>query len=290
MDAPRSCLTVPGSSGKMLEKAVDLPADQVILDLEDSVAADAKDEARAMVLQALGDPRWGERVLSVRVNVVGTPAGRADLAALRTAPRVDTVVVPKVGAVEDVQTVVEELEGGVGVEALIETAGGLVACESIAIASPRVAALVFGPLDMGASVGVHSLDGLDAEGYPGDVWHAARFRILVAARAAGARAIDGPFPVIGDEPRLRESAARSRALGYDGKWVIHPSQIDVVNEVFTPTSDEIERALEVVRSYEKATKGGGRGAARLGDLMVDEASRKVADRMLSRARAAGLLP
>lgn len=274
----------------MLAKALDLPADQVILDLEDSVAVDAKDEARTMVLEALGDPRWGERMLSVRVNGVGTPAGRADLAALRAAPRVDTVVIPKVGSIEDIGAVDEALEGGVGIEALIETAGGLVHCESIAAASPRVAAVIFGPLDMGASVGVQSLDGLDAEGYPGDVWHAARFRILVAARAAGARAIDGPFPVIGDEPRLREASTRSRALGYDGKWVIHPSQIDVVNEVFTPTSDEIDRALEVVRSYEEAAGGGARGAARLGDLMVDEASRKVADRLLSRARAAGLLP
>jgi citrate lyase subunit beta/citryl-CoA lyase len=208
--------------------------------------------------------------------------------ALREASRLDSVIVPKVGSIDDVATVEATLEGAVGIEVLIETAAGLAAVGDIASSSPRVVALVFGPLDLGASLGIHSLDGVRVEGFEGDVWFAARFQILVAARAAGARAIDGPFPLLDDTDGLRAAAGRARALGYDGKWVIHPSQIDVVNEVFTPTAQEIERARDVLRAFDASPGAGSAGAVRLDDLMVDEASRRVAEAVLARARAAGL--
>lgn len=286
--APRTCLTVPGSSTAMLRKAASLAADQVILDLEDSVAPDEKEQARANVVAALADDRWGDRMLSVRVNAVGSETGLRDLEAVGRSDRLETVVLPKVESPEDLESAERALGDGVGLEPLIETARGLAGVEAIAAATGRVAALVFGPLDMSASLGLSSLRGDGAEGYPGDPWHYARFRILVAARAVGARAVDGPFPVIDDADGLRRSAATARAIGYDGKWVIHPSQIDVVNEAFTPTLAELERAKAVLRAYDDAVREGGRGAVRLGALMVDEATRKVASAVVARARVAGV--
>lgn len=262
----------------MAAKARGLTADQVMLDLEDSVAAGDKDAARRSVVDELERGGWGERIVSVRVNAVGSAAGALDLAALvPVASAIDTVVVPKVESGDDVLAVADALPG-IGVEALIETARGLVAVEATAAASDRLMALVFGPIDMAASLGVPTLD--DAAPSGEDVWQYARMRILVAARAVGAFAVDGPVVALDDEARLRASAARARACGYDGKWVIHPSQIATVNEVFTPTAAEVADARAILDALDAS----GRGAAAIDGAMIDEASRRAAERVLARAR------
>lgn len=268
----------------MLDKSRGLAADQVMIDLEDSVAPDAKDDARARAIAELTQGGWGDRMVSLRVNPPGSEAGRRDLDVLAAAvPTVDTIVVPKVGSTDDLLAVRTALGArpDVGLEALVETAGGLANVESIASADGLVA-LVFGPLDLAASLGVPAFDGDRADGYPGDLWHAARFRILVAARAAGVVAIDGPLPVLDDPERLRAAAELAAAMGYDGKWVIHPRQIEVVNAAFTPTREAFDRALAVLGVLD------GAGAVGLDGLMVDEATRRVAERVVARGRAAGL--
>jgi citrate lyase beta subunit len=267
----------------MIAKSRQLDADQVMLDLEDSVAAADKDEARHTAVAELERGGWGERIVSIRVNAIGTEAGDRDLEAVASvSASIDTVVVPKAEALEHIRVVADAIPN-VGIEALIETARGLVDVEAIASATDRVEALVFGPIDLAASLGVPALDDRPAEG--GDVWHYARMRILVAARAVGAFAIDGPVVALEDEERVRSSAALARAHGYDGKWVIHPSQIPIVNEVFSPTEAEIRAAQEVLG----ALRGdpAGRGAVVMDGAMIDEASRRAAERVLARARGAG---
>jgi citrate lyase subunit beta/citryl-CoA lyase len=267
----------------MIAKSRQLDADQVMLDLEDSVAAADKDEARQTAIAELERGGWGERIVSIRVNAVGTEAGDRDLEAVGSTSRSsDTVVVPKAETPEHIRVVAEAIPN-VGIEALIETATGLVEVEAIASATDRVEALVFGPIDLAASLGVPALDDRPAEG--GDVWHYARMRILIAARAVGAFAIDGPVVALEDEERLRSSAALARAHGYDGKWVIHPWQIPIVNEVFSPTEAEIRAAQEIL----DALRGdpAGRGAVVMDGAMIDEASRRAAERVLARARGAG---
>jgi citrate lyase subunit beta/citryl-CoA lyase len=268
----------------MLARSRELDADQVMLDLEDSVAAAAKDEARATAVAELERGGWGRRIVSVRVNAVGSDAGVRDLEAL--APlrgSIDTVVVPKVESPEQVRAVAAAV-ADVRLEVLIETARGLANVEGIAAASGRVEALVFGPIDMAASLGVPALDDRGPD-HPDDVWLYARMRILVAARAVGAFAVDGPVVALGDDERLRSAAERARACGYDGKWVVHPSQIPIVNEVFTPTEAEVSAARAVIAALEADAEG--RGALRLEGAMIDEASRRAAERILARARAAG---
>jgi citrate lyase subunit beta/citryl-CoA lyase len=266
----------------MIAKSRELGADQVMLDLEDSVAAADKDEARLAAVTELERGGWGERIVSIRVNAVGTEAGDRDLEDVASvSASIDTVVVPKAESVEHLRVVADAIPN-VGLEALIETATGLVEVEAIASATDRVEALVFGPIDLAASLGVPALDDRPVEG--GDVWHYARMRTLVAARAVGAFAIDGPVVAVEDEGRIRSSAALARAHGYDGKWVIHPSQIAIVNEVFSPTEAEIRAAQEIL----DALRGdpAGRGAVMMAGAMVDEASRRAAERVLARARGA----
>ncbi len=181
------------------------------------------------------------------------------------------------------------LEKRLGIEIQIETATGLTNIDEIAAASDRAETLIFGPADMSASLGLPALTaGLPIPGYPGDQWHYALSRIIVAARHAGLQAIDGPYLRIKDLDGFREMARRARALGYDGKWALHPSQVDVLNEVFTPTQDEYDKAEAVLEAYEHATEVERRGAVMFGSEMIDEASRKMAERLASRGRAAGL--
>jgi citrate lyase subunit beta / citryl-CoA lyase len=265
----------------MVAKSRELDADQVMLDLEDSVAAADKDEARRNAVAELERGGWGERIVSVRVNGVGTAAGSLDLQAMaRVAGSIDTVIVPKVETAEQVRSVGSAV-GGAGLEALIETARGLANVEEIAAATDRLVALVFGPIDMAASLGVPTLDDRPPDGV--DVWHYARMRILVAARSVGAFAIDGPVVALDDEARVRSSAALARTYGYDGKWVVHPSQIATVNEVFTPSEAEVHAAQAIVDALEADPVG--RGAIGIDGAMIDEASRRAADRILARARA-----
>jgi citrate lyase subunit beta/citryl-CoA lyase len=286
----------------MLAKAPTLPADEIFMDLEDSVAPQAKEMARANVRRALEEGVWAGRTVGLRVNGVATPWCYRDLIdVLEAAPGLlDVVIVPKVEGPADVVfvdrllTMIEDATGAsgrIGIEAQIETAAGLRAIHDIAHASPRMEALVFGPADMSASLGLPATTpGLPMPGYPGDHWHHVLSTILVAAREAGIDAIDGPYLRIEDLDGFRAAAIRARALGFDGKWALHPTQIDVLNEVFTPGQEEFERAEAIIEAYAHATSVEGRGAVMFGDEMIDEASRKMADRLAARGRAAGLVP
>jgi citrate lyase subunit beta/citryl-CoA lyase len=286
----------------MLEKAAGLDADEVILDLEDSVARGAKgDEAREAVAAALlGDLR--ARTRAVRVNPAGTAHCHRDLIAVaeRGGARLDVVVLPKVedeSHVAFADHMLSGLEdelglppGRIGLEAQIETARGLANAERIAAASPRLEALVLGPGDLAASLGMpHTTIGAPLPEYPGDGWHYALVRMLVAARAAGLQAVDGPYAAIRDEDGLRASAARSRALGYDGKWSVHPDQIAPLNEAYGVAAGDLARAREVLEAHAGAAAA-GRGAASLRGEMIDEATRRMAERVVERARLSGLEP
>jgi citrate lyase subunit beta/citryl-CoA lyase len=299
--ARRSCLSVPASSERFLAKARGVTADQVMLDLEDSVAPDAKPAARELAVAALRAGGWDGKLVAVRVNDVTTPWAYQDvIALLEGAPgTVDSLVLPKVsdpGAIVWLDLLLTQLEraaglepGRTGIEAQIEDASGLAAVEAIAAASPRLVSLVFGPADFMASVGMRSLTvGGQPDGYAFDAHHYPLMRILVAAKARGLQAIDGPYAKIGDIDGLRKAAVSVAALGFDGKWVLHPTQAPVVNEAFTPPAADYERAVRIVDAYSRATSVDRRGAVMLDGEMIDEASRKLALAIVAQGRAAGL--
>lgn len=300
--ARRTCLSVPASSERFLARARDLAADEVMLDLEDSVAPGAKDPARGLAVSALAAGGWGGRLIAVRVNGATTPWAYQDVVAVLTgAPgAVDSLILPKVSSPAHVtwlDVLLTQVEQAAGVpagttriEAQIEDAAGLASVEEIASSSPRLAALVFGPADFMASVGMRSLTvGGQPSGYAYDAYHYPLLRILVAARAAGLQAIDGPYARIRDADGLRAAATSAAALGYDGKWVLHPAQVDIVNEAFTPPADDYARAVRILAAYEQATSVEQRGAVMLDGEMIDEASRKMALRIAALGAAAGLL-
>lgn len=300
----RSCLAVPGSNPRFHDKARDLDADEVFLDLEDSVAPAAKEAARSDVVRALTSGGWGDKILAVRVNdwttewtyrdVIDVVDGAGDV--------LDSLILPKVQTAEHVvalDLLLAQLErtnglqlGRIGIEAQIESALGLVNVDAIAAASPRVQTLVFGPADFMASLNMKSLVvGEQPTGYDvGDAYHYILMRILMAARAHGKQAIDGPYLQVRDVEGFRRGALRSAALGYDGKWVLHPDQIAAANEVYAPDQADYDHAENILDAYEHATseRGGTRGAAMLGDEMIDEASRKMALVVSAKGRAAGL--
>ncbi len=296
----RSCLSVPGSSPKMLSKAPELPADEVFMDLEDSVAPLAKEEARDTVVQALKEGDWREKTVVVRVNGVYTKwcAGDVQQVVGNAGEFIDCIMIPKVEGAWDVNFVdsllrmIEEttgLEKRIGLEVQIETATGLRNIHDIAAESDRTETLIFGPADMSASLGLPTVTaGLPMPGYPGDHWHHVLSTILIAARHAGVQAIDGPYLLIKDLEGFREMALRARALGYDGKWALHPGQIDVLNEVFTPSQEEYDKAEAMLEAYRHATEIERKGAVMFGNEMIDEASRKMADQLAARGKAAGL--
>jgi citrate lyase subunit beta / citryl-CoA lyase len=298
----RSCLSVPGSSPKMLSKAPTLPADEVFMDLEDSVAPVAKEEARDSVVQALKEGDWTEKTVVVRVNGVYTRWCAGDVLHVveNAGEFLDCLMIPKVEHASDVSFVdnllrmTEEtlgLDKRIGLEVQIETATGLRNIHDIASASARTETLIFGPADMSASLGLPTVTaGMPMPGYPGDHWHHVLSTILVAARHAGVQAIDGPYLLIKDLDGFREMAERARALGYDGKWALHPGQVDVLNEVFTPGQDEFDKAEAMLQAYRHATEVERRGAVMFGNEMIDEASRKMAEQLAARGRAAGLTP
>jgi citrate lyase subunit beta/citryl-CoA lyase len=286
----------------MLGKAPTLPADQVFMDLEDSVAPLAKGEARGNVIDALKNNDWGDKIVVVRINAIDTQWAADDLKTVVEAAGsyLDCVMVPKVQYAHEIHFVdhmlrmIETnfgLEKRIGIEAQIETATGLENINEIAHASDRIETLIFGPADMSASLGLPTVTaGLPMPGYPGDHWHWVLERILVAARDAGLQAIDGPYLLIKDLDGFREMSVRARALGYDGKWALHPGQIDVLNEVFTPTQGEYDKAEALLEAYKHATDIEVRGAVMFGNEMIDEASRKMAVQFAERGRAAGLTP
>lgn len=296
----RSCLSVPGSSPKMLSKAPSLPADQVFMDLEDSVAPNAKEEARQNVVQALKEGDWTGKTVVVRVNDVTTRWCYRDVIDVveNAGEYLDCLMIPKVEHashvtfVADLLRQIEETLGvdrRIGLEVQIETATGLANIHEIAAASERAETLIFGPADMSASLGLPTVTaGLPMPDYPGDHWHHVLMTILIAARHAGLQAIDGPYLVIHDLDGFREMSLRARALGYDGKWALHPGQIDVLNEVFTPSQEEFDKAEAMLEAYAHATDVDMTGAVMFGTEMIDEASRKMAEQLAQRGRAAGL--
>jgi citrate lyase subunit beta/citryl-CoA lyase len=301
----RTCLAIPGSSTKMMAKGATLPADQVFLDLEDSVAPKAKPGARDDVVSALRDQDWSGKTRVVRINDCTTPWTLRDLDTIITGAgtHLDAIMVPKVqfaGQVHFVDHAITQLEieqglpvGGIGLELQIENAQGLVNAREILAASSRTEAFIFGPGDMAAALGMPSLTvGAMQPDYPGDHWHGVLFTILIHARNAGVQAIDGPYARIRDTEGFREVAVRSRTLGFDGKWVLHPDQVDTGNEVFSVPLEAFERAFDIMAAYEAATTAeeGARGAVMFGDEMIDEASRKMAESTLARGRAQDLQP
>lgn len=299
----RTCLSVPGSSEKMIQKAKTLPADEVFLDLEDAVAIEAKSQARTRVAAALAEPGWAGQLRGVRVNDWSTPWTHTDIIEVvaRAGAVLDFVVLPKVTAVAHVHALdllLGQLEathglplGRIGIEAQIEDARGLTDIDAIA-AAPRVQALVLGPADLMASLNMRTLEvGEQPQGYDvGDAYHHVLMRILIAARANGIAAIDGPYLKVRDVDAFRRVAGRSAALGYDGKWVLHPDQIEAGNEIFSPRQEAYDRAELILEAYEWHTSsaGGARGAVMLGDEMLDEASRKMALVIAGKGRAAGM--
>ena len=300
----RSCLAVPGSSPRFIAKAQGLDADEVFLDLEDAVAPAAKPAARQAVAQALRDGGWGGRVMAVRINDVTTAWAYRDVVDVveQAGPHLDAIVLPKVtgpGHVVWLDLLLGQIEqakgypvGAIGIEAQIEDARGLAAVDAIAAASPRLAALVFGPADFMASLGMRSLDiGAQPAGYAGgDAFHYPLLRLLVAARAHGLQAIDGPYAAIADTEGLARAAASVAALGFDGKWVLHPGQVGPVNEAFSPSQQDYDRAELILAAYAHYTGENQLGAALLDGQMIDEASRKLALVTAARGRAAGLRP
>jgi citrate lyase subunit beta/citryl-CoA lyase len=288
----------------MLGKAQGLPADQVFLDLEDSVAPLAKEEARKNIVATLNEGDWTGKVRVVRVNDLTTKWTYRDVIAIveGAGANLDCVMLPKVQTAAQVQwldmllTQIEDtmgLEvGRIGIEAQIENAKGLVNVDEISAASPRVEAIIFGPADFMASINMKSLVvGEQPPGYDvGDAYHYILMRILMAARTNDQQAIDGPYLQIKDVEGFTRVARRSAALGFDGKWVLHPGQIDAANEVYSPSQEDYDHAELILDAYEYYTSeaGGKRGAVMLGDEMIDEASSKMALVIAAKGRAGGL--
>jgi citrate lyase subunit beta/citryl-CoA lyase len=287
----------------MIEKAKGLAADEVFLDLEDAVAPDAKAHARTVVAAALAGPGWAGQLRGVRVNDWTTPWTHTDVIDVVSAAgaHLDVVVLPKVtdaGHVRALDLLLTQLErvhglpvGRIGIDAQIEDARGLTNIDAIA-AAPRVQALVLGPADLMASLNMRTLVvGEQPEGYDvGDAYHHVLMTILIAARANGVAAVDGPYLKVRDVEAFRGVAGRSAALGYDGKWVLHPDQIAAGNEIFSPRQAEYDRAELILEAYAWHTSaaGGARGAVMLGEEMIDEASRKMALVVAAKGRAAGM--
>jgi citrate lyase subunit beta/citryl-CoA lyase len=288
----------------MLDKARGLPADQVFMDLEDSVAPLAKPEARQNIVAALNEGGYGDKVRVVRVNDLTTSWTYRDVIEVveGAGTNLDAIMLPKVQTAEQVHwldTTLTQIEktiglevGRIGIEAQIENALGLVNVDEIAAASNRVETIIFGPADFMASINMKSLVvGEQPPGYDvGDAYHYILMRILMAARANDKQAIDGPYLQIKDVDGFRRVSGRSAALGFDGKWVLHPGQIDAANEVYSPRQDDYDHAELILDAYDYYTSeaGGKRGAVMLGDEMIDEASRKMALVMSAKGRAAGM--
>ena len=290
----RSELATPASNEHMCEAAARAGADLVFLDLEDACAPSAKESARATAVDALTGLDWGRTVKAVRINGIDTPWCHDDVIEVVTGARdaLDIVIVPKARSARDVWwvdvllTALEAklgLERPIAIEALIEEAEGLVNVAEIAQASPRLEALIFGAGDLSGSLRARVDGNFEPAGdYPGDFWHHARVQVLAAARAAGIDAIDAPYPGYQDLAGYRRAATHASLLGFDGKWAIHPSQVTVANEVFTPTVEEIAEAKAIIADYRDAEAGGVGAIGRNGRL-VDAAMIRHAENVLRRA-------
>jgi citrate lyase subunit beta/citryl-CoA lyase len=289
----RSELAVPGSNPTMIEKAAASAADYVFLDIEDAVAPPDKEQARKNIIQALNDIDWKKsgKTVSVRINGLDTHYMYRDVVDVveQAGDKLDTILVPKVGVPSDlymVEAMVNQIEmakkfkNRIGLEALIETALGMANVEAIAAYGGRLEALHFGVADYSASNKARTvvIGGLNPD-YPGDQWHFALSRMTVACRAYGLRAVDGPFGDFSDPEGYRAAAKRAAALGIEGKWAIHPSQIELANEVFSPLAKEVERAERIIAALKEA-EAQGKGAASLDGKMIDAASERMARNVL----------
>jgi citrate lyase subunit beta/citryl-CoA lyase len=297
--ARRSCLVVPGSQPRFHAKADQSSADQVVLDLEDSVAPTAKAKARDQVVSALRTHDFSGKLRSVRVNACDTAWCYEDIIAIMegAGDRVDSLVVPKVEGVDQVNFVdsllgqIERklrLTRSIGLELQIESARGIENIGLIAAASVRSQALIFGPADLAASLRIPELTIGGQPSYASDYQDYFLVRVLVTSRANRLHAVDGPYARIHDADGLRISAERAARLGFDGKWAIHPAQIDVINDVFAPRQEDFDKATAILNAYGRATDVENVGAVMLGDEMIDEASRKMALVMVERGRSAGM--
>ncbi len=294
----RSELAVPGSNPTMIDRAIKSAADYIFLDCEDAVAPPEKEQARKNIIQALNDLDWSGagKTVSVRINGLDTHYMYRDVVDImeQAGSKLDTILVPKVGVPADLYTVevicsqIEYAKGfknKVGLEALIETALGMANVETIAAYGSRLEAMHFGVADYAASNKARTvvIGGLNPD-YPGDQWHFALSRMTVACRAYGLRAIDGPFGGIDDPDGYRLSGRRAAALGIEGKWAIHPSQIELANEIFSPLPKEVERAEKIIAALKEA-EAQGKGAASLDGKMIDAASERMANNVLVVANA-----
>jgi len=290
----RSELAVPGSSPQMFEKAFNSNADYIFLDLEDAVSPNDKVSARKNVIEALNNINWREngKTISVRINSLDTHYMYRDLIDImeNAGNKIDTILIPKVGSSSDVYMVdcllsqIEEnkkLENRIGIECLIETALGMSNIKEIAKSSERLEALHFGVADYAASLRARTvvIGGLNPD-YPGDQWHHGLSQLVMTCRAYGLRAIDGPFGDFKDSKAYTASAKRAAAIGIEGKWAIHPSQIELANDVFSPPEIEVEKAKKIIEELKKAAKE-GRGAAQLDGRMIDAASARMAENIVN---------
>jgi len=293
----RSELSTPGSNPKMIEKAAQSAADLVFLDLEDAVAPAQKVAARDHVIRGLRELDWGKKLRGVRVNDAQTEWAYADVVSVveGAGEYLDLLILPKVKAPRDVwffETLLAELEKKlrlkkpIALEALIEETEALSRVEEIAGCSPRLEALILGFGDLSASQGMRFAAGDGKERYPGDIWHHARARMIIACRAHGIDAIDGPFANFKDPEGYRREATWAAMLGAVGKWAIHPSQIEIANEVFAPTEREIDAARKMYEAY-RAAEQAGAGAAGAGGVLVDAAAQRIFEGVLERARLSG---
>lgn len=307
----RSELAVPGSNPSLFEKSAKSKADIIFLDLEDAVAPSDKEQARRNVIAALNDVEWGTKTMMVRINGLDTHYMYRDVVdVVEACPRLDMILIPKVGVAADVYAIdmlVTQIETAkkrskrIGFEVLIETALGMANVEAIAKSSPRLEAMSFGVADYAASTrarttvigGVNPDYGVladkDGEGgrnyFWADQWHAAQTRMLIACRAYGLRPIDGPFGDFSDRDGYLAAAKRAAVLGYEGKWAIHPSQIELANQVFTPSKAEVTKAQRILEAMDQAAKE-GKGAVSLDGRLIDIASIRMAEALLNKANAA----
>lgn len=304
----RSELAVPGSNPGMFEKAAKSAADIIFLDVEDAVAPDDKEQARKNIIQGLNEIDWGAKTMMIRINGLDTHYMYRDVVdVVEACPRLDMVLIPKVGVPADVYAIdmlVTQIEAAkkrtkrIGFEVLIETALGMANVEAIAQSSKRLEAMSFGVADYAASTrarttvigGVNPdygvLSDKDAEGsrsyFWADQWHAAQTRMLVACRAYGLRPIDGPFGDFSDPDGYNAAAKRAAVLGYEGKWAIHPSQIELANGVFTPSEAEVTKARRIIAAMAEAAAA-GKGAVSLDGRLIDIASIRMAEALLAKA-------
>ena len=290
----RSELAVPGSSPKMFEKAITSNADVVFLDLEDAVSPQDKIPSRKNIIKAIKEMNWKEKgkTISIRINSLDTHYMYRDVIEIveEVGEKIDTILIPKAGSASDVYMVdclltqIEDnkkFKNKIGIECLIETALGMSNIKEIAKSSERLEALHFGVADYAASLKARTviIGGLNPD-YPGDQWHHGLSQLVMTCRAYGLRAIDGPFGDFNDKDAYIASAKRAAAIGFDGKWAIHPSQIDLANEVFSPPEKEVNKAIRILEELEKAAKE-GKGAAQLDGRMIDAASARMAENVVN---------